>query len=134
MRYRAKFGALGWCWSGSACLVLVLWLDGLRSGTAGFLFLFFILMALQRVLSYVFIYWDLGVEELRERRIWSTRSVPWNEVTHIGRWTQNSNYIIVDHSRLEPLSDRGRMVANPDDEAGFIAALRRYATQAEIEL
>lgn len=134
MRFRRKFGALGWCTVGLACLEVVLWLSGLRSETLTFLALSSVLIALRQSVSYLWTYWDFDDEDLCERRLWRKRKVAWREVTHISQWAQNSNYLIVDHTQLEPMSDRGTIVANPEDRAGFLRTLHRFAPQARFDV
>jgi hypothetical protein len=94
-------------------------------------------MASVRALSQAFIYWDVDPEGLRERRLWGTKSVPWQEVVHVGSWHPNhpaSDYLEIDYARPAPIYDRGSVIANPDDRSGFLSALRRFATQANFEV
>jgi hypothetical protein len=100
----------------------------------GLFALFFGLNAAQQVLFHLFIYWDLDADHLHERRLWNTRDVGWQEVTHIGPWGQSSQYLVVDHARLAPMSDSGSLIANPEDRSGFISALHRYAPQASFDV
>jgi hypothetical protein len=137
MRFRAKFGALGWCWVGMACLLAALWLSGLRSGIASMLAVYFVAMASQRALFQAFIYWEIAPEGLRERRLWNTKAISWREIVHVGSWHPNqvsSDYLEIDYARPAPLSDRGSVIANPEDRSGFLAALRRFATHADFEV
>jgi hypothetical protein len=97
----------------------------------------FVILASQRVFSQVFIYWDLDSDFLRERRLWNKREVAWKEVTHVGSWhpkQPSSDYLAVYYARPEPMSDRGSIIANPEDRAQFVAALRRYAPQAKFDV
>lgn len=94
-------------------------------------------MATARTLSQAFIYWDVDPEGLRERRLLSTRSIPWQEVVHVGSWRPNqpaSDYLEIDYARPAPISDRGTVIANPEDRSGFISALRRFAPQANFDV
>ena len=137
MRFRAKFGAIGWCWIGSTCLIAILWLTGLRHSSTGILALFFLLMSIQRVVFHIFIYWDMDSGSLRERRLWNTREIPWPEVTHIANWIPNqpsSDYLEINFDRSPPMSERGSVIANPEDRGGFIAAVRKFAPMAEFEV
>ena len=135
MRFRAKFGALGWCWVGLACLALVLWFSGLRSGTLGWLVICYALMALQRVLMQIFVYWDVDDDGLRERCLRNTREVAWREVQHVGGWPKPwSDSLAIDFARPAPLSDRGSIIANPEDREEFISTLRRFAPQAAFDV
>jgi hypothetical protein len=137
MRFRAKFGALGWCWAGLAGFVLVLWSSGLRTGGFGGFSVLIVLLAIQRVLLHAFVYWDVLSDGLRERRLWNTREVAWREVQHVGGWRPSqpsSDSLAIDFARPAPLSDRGSIIANPEDREEFIAALRRFAPQAAFDV
>jgi hypothetical protein len=134
VRYRAEFGALGWCTVGLACFVLILWMDGLRSMAADSLALGLPVLSLQQILSHIFIYWEVGPEGLCERRYWRVKSVAWDAVTHVGAWAPNANYLIVDHAQPGSGSDRGTIVAQPEDRAGFISDLQKYAPKADFEV
>lgn len=136
MRFRAKFGAIGWFWVGSACLIATLWLSGRRHSESRFLALFFLVMASLQVLNHFFIYWDIDPAGLRERRLWSTREIHWREVTHIGGWPSqpSSDSLQIDFARPAPISERGSVIANPEDRGGFIAALHKFAPEAEFDV
>jgi hypothetical protein len=125
---------MSWLWVGTALLIAVLWLDGLRTGAISFLVVYFPLMAFLQVVFHFLVYWELDAGHLRERRLWNTKEVAWKEVTRVGLWAQNSKYLVVNHDRLAPMSDRGSIVANPEDRERFVRALRRFAPQAEFEV
>ncbi len=137
MRFRAKFGALGWCWVGLACFVVVLLCSGLRAGGFGDFAVLIVLFAMQRVLLHAFTYWDVLSDCLRERRLWNTREVAWREVQHVGGWRPSqpsSDSLAIDFARPAPLSDRGSIIAHPEDRSAFIAALRKFAPQAAFDV
>jgi hypothetical protein len=137
MRFRAKFGAIGWCWVGMAGLQAVLWLSRKRSGAVDSFALGCVLIALQQALNHAFIYWEIGPDGLRERRLWNTKEVPWQEVVHVGSWHPKntaSDYLEIEYARPAPKSDRGSVIANPEDRSGFLAALHRFATQASFDV
>ena len=134
MRFCPKFGVLDWCTVGLALIVSVLWLRGLHSLTMGFEVLAFPLLALQRIFNHLFIYWDVNSDSLRERRFWHTKQILWQEVVRVGAWTQSPNYVTVDYCGHGALPNhRETIVANPEDRTQFIAALRRFAPQADFE-
>jgi hypothetical protein len=136
MRFRAKFGALDWCWIGTACLFAALWFSGHLSGIAGLFALYFVSMTAFRALSQVFIYWEIDSERLRERRLWHTKEIPWPEIVHVASWHPRQvshDYLEIDYARPAPMSDRGSVFANPEDRTGFLAALHRFATEADFE-
>ena len=100
MRFRAKFGALGYCWVGLACLWTVLLLFGPhRDRTVLFTFTS-ASAALLRILNHRFIYWDVQDDRLRERRLWRAKEIAWQEITHVKPWTNNLDYLVVDHVRV----------------------------------
>lgn len=133
MRFRAKFGALSWCWVGLACFVLVLWASGLRARPLGGLIASIVLLALVQVIAHIFIFWDVDADGLRERRLWKTRTVAWRQVHHVGSWNPRqpaSDYLSIEFTRAEPSASRGRVIAHPEDRDKFIATLRRFAPDA----
>jgi hypothetical protein len=134
MRFRTKFGALGYCWVGLACLWTLLWLCGPHQNRAGLFTFTSALIASLQILNHTFIYWELQADSLRERRLWRAKEVAWQEITHVGPWANNSEYLIVDHVRAAPLSARGSIIANPEDRSAFLDALHRYAPQATFDL
>jgi hypothetical protein len=89
------------------------------------------LLALEIVLDKSFIYWECNSSGLRERRFWRIKEVPWEEVRQVGRWRPKAETVAVIYAHPAPLSSSGCIVANPADRAGFLAALRRFAPQAE---
>jgi hypothetical protein len=137
VRFRAKFGLLGWCWVGLASFVVVLWISGLRSRALGGLAIGCVLLASERVLVQRFIYWDVDDDGLRERRLWKKKEVAWRNVRHVGAWNPKqpaSDYLAIDFTRSAPAPGRSRIIANPEDRAAFIAALRRFAPQAAFDV
>lgn len=137
MRFRAKFGALGWFWVGVA-LFYFLWLPfGPHRDNFAWRAIPPVFYALMMVLSKAIAYWDFNPTHLHERRLWRTRDVPWEEVIHIHARDPahpSSGYLAVDYARTAPMSDRGTIIANPADRQGFIAALRRSAPQADCDV
>jgi hypothetical protein len=137
MRFRAKFGSIGITSVALACFYLFLLLstrhpEPLKRSFAAV----FILLASLKVLSRVFIYWDLKPTGLRERRMWHTREVPWQEIASVGSWNPKqpaSDCLAIDYARPAPLSDRGRILASPADRKQFIAAVRRFAPHAAFD-
>lgn len=94
-------------------------------------------MALLRGLNQGFIYWEIDNDGLRERRLWHSKQVPWQDVVHVGSWHPNqpsSDYLEIDYARPAPMSDRGSVIANPEDRSGFLAALHRFAPNADFEV
>ena len=98
MRFRTKFawvqfaGAILWIglsysWSHNTHAT-----SGIRSSylVGGIFWLF---LALSCIVNYFFTWWDVDDSGLTQRRLWKTRTIPWNEITHIGPWQPNSKPI-----------------------------------------
>jgi hypothetical protein len=139
MRFRTKFGLLEWVWVAVACMiVLILLLDsGHKSPYRGLIAAYWVLWAFVQAVSRFFVYWVLDSSGLRERRFWNTREIPWNEVTRVGSLNPKqpaSGLLEVDFARPAPMSDRGHILAHPQDREHFIRALRRFAPQADFEV
>lgn len=143
MRFRAKFALIDWAWLAIAAFVLVLLLSGPRRAKDslvwyGFLILLF---AAIRVVLYFFLWWDTTPGGLRERRLWSTRTIPWTEITGVAPWPDGQaggrahrDSLAIEYARAAPLSDQGRLIANPADREGFLREVRRHAPQASFEV
>ncbi len=98
---------------------------------------FFGLLLLWSIAAALFTYWDVSDMAIVERRLWNTKSVPWAEINRIAPWPAgkrpNPKMLEVDYTRAGPLSDRGSMIVEPRERADFIAALRKYAPQADFD-
>jgi len=92
--------------------------------------------ALLRVLSQFFYYWELDADCLCVRYFWYKKEVAWEEVTHVGGLNQqpSSGLLEVDYARPAPMSDRGHILASPEDRDRFIRTLRKFAPQATFEV
>jgi hypothetical protein len=139
MRFRAKFGALGWCWIGLACswvIVAVFKHNHSGSGIHGVTAALCATPGLLQVLTRLSTYWDLDSSGLHRHRLWHKREIAWEDVTHVGGFNgrPSASMLEVDYARAAPMSDRGRILANPDDRRGFIGELRKFAPQAEFEV
>jgi len=136
MRFRAKFGLLGWVYVGSALLVLVLRLSrGHHNEVLTTLAVFLPVFAAFKILAQIFIYWDLDSAGLHERRLWGEKRIPWQEVTRVSAWNErpSSDFLAVHYARSAPMSDQGSVIANPDRDH-FLADLRRYAPLAVFDV
>jgi len=138
MRFRAKFGLLGWAYVGSALFVLVLRLSrGHHNEVLTTLAVFLPVFAALKILAQIFVYWDLDSAGLHERRLWGEKKIPWREVTRVSAWNPeqtSSDFLAVHYARSAPMSDRGSVIANPDDRKQFLADLRRYAPLAVFDV
>jgi hypothetical protein len=77
-------------------------------------------------------YWELDSKCLRIRKLRMKRDIPWNEVTDVG-WLGNRSGTIrvnIGHNT----ADYDRLYLEPDDLAGLIAELRKFAPHAEFEI
>jgi hypothetical protein len=112
------------------------WMFGSAHRSAeGLIALFWLVSAAAWLSMRFFTYWDLDRDALRARGLWTTRVIPWSEVTYIGPWeSAKSKWIVVEYQRRAPLSDRGRILATPARRADFVAALRQFAPQAQFEI
>jgi hypothetical protein len=142
MRFRTKFA---WVQFASAILwvgLSYLWLrkpsaaPGIRSTylMAGVFWLF---TALSCIASYCFNWWEISDSGLTQRRFWSVRTVPWNEITRIGPWhpgkKPNPHWLVVDYVRPAPMSDRGELLIQLADRNALVRALRSHAPHADFE-
>jgi hypothetical protein len=138
MRYRAKFGILGWLYVALPCFVILLKISGFRSGIHSSLLTYSYVglvsfLGLVRVSRQIFTYWQLDSSGLRERMLWRQRDISWQEVARVSGYPcsqPGSNSLSIDYARPAPLSDRGTIIANPENRRQFLADLHRFAPQA----
>jgi hypothetical protein len=60
---------------------------------------------------------------LCERRLWATRTIPWQEITTVGPWPENRpnrRYVAIEFARSTPLSSQGTVIANPENHQAFL--------------
>jgi hypothetical protein len=138
MRFRAKFGALGWCWVLLACPSMFSLIAGVghKSTEHPYLAVVSMLIASQTVLNHFFTYWEMDSSSLRVHYFWTTREIAWAEATHVGGANSrpSSGFLDVYYARSAPMSGRGHFLANPNDRRAFIEDLRKFAPQAEFEV
>jgi hypothetical protein len=140
MRFRTKFGAQGVFLVSLAILYAYFVFFGhLRSPHSfwGFTAAVWVYWALLRVFSQIFCYWELDTDCLRQRNFLGVKEIPWQEVTRVGSFPPKhpaSSMLQVDYSRPAPMSDRGYVLANPEDREQFIRTLRRFAPQATFDV
>jgi len=139
MRFRSKFGLLGWAYLALGCSFTYLWLAGRGSGAGlyGFSAACWVVAGASLVLNSYFVYWELDSVSIRERRFWKKKEVPWGEVTRVGcshPKAPQSGYLEVDYVRPAPKSGRGHIRANPVNRREFLAELRRLAPNANFDL
>lgn len=141
MRFRSKFEwpLLGACmvWSG-LCLA---WSHRYFHEAIGWAYLligivYLLLMALL-VSSYFFFWWEVGESGLVRHYFWSQCTIPWSEVTWVGRWGKKKRMrdcLVLTYARTGPMSDRGKLLIRPVEFDALVRALRDHATQAEFDL
>jgi hypothetical protein len=137
MRFRAKFGALGWAYVATASFAGLLSLSPGPHEKRLLLAAVFCVLALQRILNHSFTYWDVDAKGVRERRFWREKSVAWQEVDRVSAWNRRqpwSDFLAIHYARSSPSHDSGSIVANPKDREGFLADLRKHAPQALFEV
>jgi Bacterial PH domain len=90
------------------------------------------------IAGYFFVWWRIDDSGLTQRRIFNTRTVPWNEITRIGPWQPNGKpipqWLAVEYARPAPMSDRGQLLIQPTDRYALVRALRAHAPQADYEI
>jgi hypothetical protein len=88
-------------------------------------------------LSYFSTWWEIGDAGLVQRQFWSTRTIPWNEITRVGSWSPTNKptrgWLEVTYSRPAPMSDRGDLRLRPVERDSLVRALRAHAPQADFE-
>jgi hypothetical protein len=97
-----------------------------------------LLIAAYCIAAYFFVWWRIDDSGLTQRRLWSTRTIPWNEITRIGPWQPNSkpipHWLSVEYAHPAPLSYRGELLFQPANCFILVRALRARAPQAEYEV
>jgi hypothetical protein len=139
MRFRSKFGLLGWVFLVLGCIYAYLRHAGWSSaaGLYGISAACWALAGATLVLNSRFVYWELDSACIREHWFWKKREVPWEGVTRVccsHPKAPKSGYLEVDYVRPAPTSSRGQIRANPTNRQEFLDELRRLATNAEFDL
>jgi hypothetical protein len=90
------------------------------------------------VLSYFLSGWEIGDAGLVQHVLWSTRTIPWDEITRVGSWSPTNKpmpgCLAVAYSRPGPMSDRGELRIQPVERDALVRALRTRAPQADFEV
>ncbi len=140
MRFRAKFGLMGWFWTMMACFYAYILLFRWRPTMFGVAVISIFLIALLQIASRLSVHWYLDEVSLRVQSFGTRKEVVWAEVTHVGGQASlipgetSSACLRVDYARPAPMSEKGYILATPDDRPQFIAALRRFAPHATFEV
>jgi len=85
-----------------------------------------------------FLTWlEVSDSGLIQRRVWSTRTVLWNEVTHVCPWQPltkpTGGWLKVDYVRPAPMSERGELLFQCAERDALVRAIRSHAPQADFE-
>lgn len=139
MRFRAKFGLLGCCYLAMPLILLILLLSRRHHATmfGPWFVAIWTAIALLRMLSHIRVYWEIIPEGLHERRFWTERTIPWNEIHSAGPWPDGKpmhGNLAIDFVRPAPLSSQGRVIASPDRLDDFLQELRRHAPQVHFAM
>lgn len=141
MRFRSKFEwpLVGVCtiWIG----LCVAWFHKQPYEAIGWAYLligiiYSLLLALL-VGSYLSFSWQVDESGLVQRHFWSERTIPWSEITRVGRWGKRKwtrDCLVLAYARSGPMSDRGEVRIQPIEYDALIRALREHAPQAEFDL
>jgi len=115
--HKNPFEAIGWAY----LVIGIIWL----------------LLAGVLVCSYFFSGWEVGDTGLVVHLLWSTRTIPWDEITRVGQWGKRKRMrdcLVVAYARTGPLSGRGELRIQPVEFDALVCALRDHAPQAEFDL
>ncbi len=138
MRFRPRFGVIGWFTVAPALFVCLLWANGGNhlSRVLPCVAVAWALMALLRIGAYFFVFWQMDPEGLFERRFWNTRVIPWRDVVLIQGLCDapSSDYVEVFVHQPGLQAAAQPLLANPGDRAQFLAALHRYASLARFDV
>ena len=135
MRFREKFPVTMLIWDMVWIALTEGWLhrSGISAGTRSLYqvaLAFWICSTLMTVLGYLTSWWIIADDGIHERRIWSTRVVPWDEVQRIGPYQPGSKPLLatmeITYERTGPLSDRGNMVFRPGNRQQLLASLHSH--------
>jgi len=142
MRFRTKFA---WLQLGSGIVwmaVSYLWIHkpsaapGVRGAylIAG---LIWMSLSILSVASYHFTWWEISDAGLIQKRLWSTRTIPWSEIICVGPWQPgkrpNYAWLEVGYARSAPMSDRGTLLIQPAERDALVHQLRARAPQADFD-
>ena len=142
MRFRGKFKWLQLSASILWLVMCLLWFHKHPHDGIGQAYLLLGILQLSiataQVTSYFFTWWDVTEEALVQHRYRSERTIPWSEITRIGPWHPGKkpqyNWLEVSFARAAPISDRGNLLIQAEDQDSLLRALRAHAPQAAFEL
>jgi hypothetical protein len=91
-----------------------------------------ILSVLLFVLSHFLTYWELAPTFLLERKLWKKKQIAWQDVTRISAPGFSSDKVKISFGRVP--ENCSYIIANPSSRNKFIAALRRFAPNADCDV
>jgi len=98
----------------------------------------YLLLVLLNAAQYSFTWWDIRETGLFERRLWTTKSIPWSELARTRPWQPHKrpipNTIEMLYHRDPPISDDGSIIATPSSIPLFLEALQTRAPQVIVDL
>ncbi len=140
MRFKSKLGREIWIDVALACFwslfVFVLPNPKLLDKAA---FALFVAYAIFRILGQYFVYWDVTLDGLQERRFWRSRNAPWDRVGRIVdhgpvNWRGGMRGSVeVEFLSPEPQSAKKRFLVRTSYRSMFVEAARERAPQATFE-
>jgi len=136
MRFRPYIGWIGWLGIAAFSLkstvhVLQYFLSGHQTQDL-VLAALWLITPLLGATYYLFVYWDANPSGLIARRLWKVKRIPWQSVRSVGRHPLFVGHVMVSYGH--PNEDCGRLLAAPANRTEFIAALCKYAPQAEFKI
>ena len=139
MRFRQKFGWIGWMCLGFVCLYsFQLMADSTPEKRAvhTFCLICWSFGAIVRASGSFFVYFKIEPDGLCCKDFWRTKHFAWGELTRIG--SQPGSILVpevakVQYLRRTPFPDIGKFQIMPKNPKGLIEALREQAPQAEFD-
>jgi hypothetical protein len=146
MRFRAKFGLVGWIFVSFACFYVHDWFFWRGQSTSAIISAFRVFaatawasLALLEFLKSRFAYWDIDSDGLHQRRFGNKKefTIPWDKVIAVRNRIPGMSWDGTVSVYYElPASKLGfnHIVAVPEHRKELIAALRKFAPQATFEV
>jgi hypothetical protein len=140
MRFRKSFGAAGWNALGLAGLFMAIrFLDRQPNWLVTVAPFVFLSLALIKLISRNYIYWELDSSGLHVRKIWGKKEfvVAWDKVIAVRNFIPGVSWdgkVSVYYEPPIPTNGFRYVVTTPERRNEFIAALREFAPHAKFEV
>jgi hypothetical protein len=135
MRFRAKFVPETWLLLLLCGIYAALGLDRILAHRdhwhLGVINLIMAVLAVLAVCSQRTVLWEMDTEGLRHRRLWIYTQIGWQDVTRVESLWSSTFDLKIEYNRHGFGPKVGRILTNPADRDAFVAALHRFAPQAE---